>query len=272
MYCIYKKSRGLVLPAFDYTFNKFEEFYPIANVLTVSILGEYNICVKSDVYKDITEFIGSAKTYDNLKTYIEVSESVYNYIVLYNPSVSVLGMESTYDLFKKLVKKYGILFDSDSMKLLYYNIPHTYEDFDESLQLIKQTYPNVGTITSEHIKRLFVIEDIVYPYNVLNMFLLMKRWRWSRFQKCYDRFGNDLMYYAIRKQLRRILKDKISYLKSGNARDYIKRIPVYNILRLEQIFDYSKNKFNDIRNVFYLYERGVNTDDYMDKRTVELYT
>lgn len=271
MYYVYKKMRGTVLPNFNYIFNKFSDFYPIANVLTAPVIGEYNICVKSDVYKDILEFIKMSGNYAGIKVWIEVSASTYDYIMLYNPTVSFLGSESSYDMYKRLVKKYNLLFDSDSIKVLYYNTPHTYEDLDEALQLIKQTYPNAGIITTDLIRQLFIIDDAVYPYQVLTMFLLMKRWRWARFEKCYERFGNDLMYYSVRKQARKICNNKLTYLKTGNGQDFIKKIPILNVIRLLNIFDYSENKLRDIRTVFCMYEKGAILDDTMEKRTVGLY-
>ena len=117
MYYLYKKSKGNALPAFRYNFKKFEDFYEIAKLLEVPVVGNYYIRIKSDSFKDIMNFINVSESYALLIVYIEVSESLLNYITLQKPNVSLLESKSNFEVFKELISKYGILFKENCIRL-----------------------------------------------------------------------------------------------------------------------------------------------------------
>ena len=70
------------MPEFKYIFNKFEDFYGIADLLEVPLVGNYYINIKSDSYKDIINFLNVSESYETLIIYIEVSPSLLDYICL----------------------------------------------------------------------------------------------------------------------------------------------------------------------------------------------
>ena len=267
MYYLHKKTRNSNLPEFSYIFKDFNEFYELANVIEVPLIGTCYILIKTDDYEEVLNFIKRAEDFRYLVVYIEVSESLLKYIALREPCASYLSDVDNFEVFKELITKHEILFDAKCLRPLYYAIPHNYEDMDIALQEIKSAYPDARTITLEHISRLFPIDTYVYPRQVLISYLRMDRWRKARLNKCLETFGNDLCYYAMRKTLRNLLKEKISYLKTGDASKWVKMLPTENIVKMMLALDYNHGKFRDVYTILNLYEKGENVYDFISKRT-----
>lgn len=268
MYYLYKKSRSVALPKFTYTFTKFQEFYALANVLTASLTGTYYVRIKSDSYKDIMQFIESEGNYPWLNIYIETSQSLMDYITLRKPNINLLSAKSNYETFCDLISKYEMLFDVGCIQILYSAIDHEYGAMVEALELLQQEYPDVRKYTKKEIAALFVVDNLIYPRSVCISYLRLDRWRKSKAVKCVDYFGNDLVLYAIRKNVVSLLDEKIKYLKTGNGSNLIKTIPADNIVRLYNALHYGRGKFMDILTILDLYEKGETVNDNLQKRAL----
>lgn len=268
MYYLYKKSKGASLPNFTYTFGKFEDFYEVAKVLEVPFVDSYYIRVKSDSYKDIMHFIDTNKMYKHLVVYIEVSETLLNYIQLQKPGVCLLESQSNYDIFKELVSKYNILFAKGCIQLMYFAIEHSYSEMREALELLKATFPDKSPITEKEISSLFIVDNLIYPRSVCIMWLRLDRGRKGNLKKCIDYFGNDLVLFSMRKNVKAFLDEKTKYLKTGKGSGLIKTIPANNIVRLYRALYLERRGFMDITEILSLYEKGVTVNDYLQERSV----
>lgn len=268
MYYLFKKSKSSELPEFDYIFKSFADFYEIAKVLDVSIYGSYHIKVKTDSYKEVKQFVDSAESYRHLVVYIEVNDSLLSYIQLTSPGVSLLTSKSNFETFKELIQKHSILFDKNCIKLLYFAIGHSYAEMEEALTLIKTTYPDKSPIKEDDISKLFVIDKLVYPRSVCIMYLRLDRGRKRNLERSIEYFGNDIVLYAIRKNVRQLFDEKSKYLRTGQGSNLIKTIPLVNILNMLKCMDYERDGFKDIRTILTLYEKGVSINDFVQKRTL----
>lgn len=268
MYYLYKKSKSVELPEFHYTFKEFKDFYDIAKVLEVPVIGTYNVRIKSDSYKDIVGFIELADSYKNMQVYIEVSDSLLTYIMLQKPNVQLLESKSNFEVFKELISRYGILFEKGCIKTLYFAIDHSYSEMSEALELIQRTFTDTSPITEKEISKLFIVDNITYPRNVCIAYLRLDRGRESQLKRCISYFGNDLVLYSLRKRAREFMKDKIKYLKTGQGSYLIKTLPTDNIIKLCMALDYERRGFMDITTLLKLYEEGEYINDTLQKRTI----
>lgn len=268
MYYLYKRSKSATLPKFSYTFGKFSDFYDVAGLLEVPLFDTYYIRVKSDSYNDILQFIQMSENYPTLVVYIEVSETLLDYICLQKPGVSLLESKSNYEIFCDLVSKYNVLFAKGCIKTMYFSIGHDYADMNEALELLTKTYPNVSPITEKEISELFIVDKLIYPRSVTILYLRMDRGRKGNLRKCIDYFGNDLVLYAMRKNVITFLKEKIKYLKTGKGSGLIKTIPTNNLIRLYNALCLNRKGFKDITLILSLYEKGVTVNDFIQNRTV----
>lgn len=268
MYYLYKKSKRVQLPEFHYRFKNFDELYDLLKYIRVSITGAYYINIISDKYEDVIQFIDSSDSYKDVFVYIEVNEALFNYIRLAKPSVSILGTMSNFDMFRELISKHAILFDKGIPEKVYFSIGHSYEEMDEALMLVKDTYPDSNkVVTLSDVEKLFVIDNIVYPRSVLIMYLRMERGRERNLNKCLEYFGNNLVLYSMRKNARNLLKEKIAYLKSGNGSYLIKTVPTENLVKILKALDYDRMGFTEIKTIMNMYEKGVSVYDFVFNET-----
>lgn len=267
MYYLYKKKKNNQLPTFKYDFKKFEEFYAIAHMLEMPVVGTYYIRIQSDSYKDIINFLRMSESYSTLVIYVEVNEVLLNYILLQKPELSLLESKSNFEVFKELVSKYNILFKQHCIKTMYFAIGHSYAEMDEALQLLKQQFPDVREIGDNEISQLFVIDNLIYPRNVLIAYLRMMPGRKTQLEKCINHFGNDMVMYAMRKNIRKLLEEKTKYLKTGQGSGLMKLLPVNNIVQMANVLDFTRGQFMDIRTLMTLYESGGSINDTLQKRT-----
>lgn len=265
MYYLYKKSKDNALPEFKYVFKKVEDFYNVVEVLTIPIVGNYFIQIKTEKYDEVVRIINDSENFKHLIIYIELSETLLDYVRLYIPNVNILDSKSNFEVFKELIQKYEILFDKDCISILYSAVNHTYADMDEALELVKRSYGK-NLVTKEMISKLFIVDDLVYPRRVCIAYLFMYRGRNGLLKKCIEQFGNDLTMYAIRKTSRLLIKEKIKYLKTGKGNNLIKKINTLNLVKLCNAIDYSRNGFKDITTILNLYEKGMNVNDIIQER------
>lgn len=270
MFYLYNKSKSLALPEFNYIFKGFKDFYELSQVLTVPLRGSYCINIVSDDYREISEFINVADTYSNFLIYIEVTDAMMKYVTLYHPKVKTVDSKSNFEVFKNLVEKYEVLFDKGAMRTLYFAVPHEYADMEEAVILMKQSFPSTYPIKDSDIARFYVVDTSTYPRTVLISYLRMDRFRRSKLRKSVDVFGNDLVLYSMRKNVRKMLEEYIIYLKTGNGSELIKTIPVQNIIMMYKALDLERRGFKDIVTILNLYERGETINDIISERTFSI--
>ena len=264
MYYLYKKSKSVVLPSFNYSFKGFEDFYELARVIDIPLEGVYYINIKTDSYQDLVDFLNQVNSYGLLVIYVEVSESLLRYIQLKRPNVQILDSKSNWEIYEELITKHEVLFKHNCARLLYYAIPHTYEDINAALAEIKQLYPDME-IGEKEIGSLYPIDTYVYPRQVLISFLRLERWAWSRLDKCLMTFGNDLTLFAMRNNCKKILESKIRYYKTGEGDYLVRTIPWQNIVKMNNLLSYDRKGFMDITTILHLYMKGETINDYFQK-------
>lgn len=268
MYWLYKKSKSLVLPDFDYTFANFNEFYELSKVIKIPLLkSAYNIKIKTDNYDALIEFIDRSSEFVFLQIYVEIEESLLKFIKMGRPSVTLLDSKTNWEVFEELVSAHEILFKHGAMKLFYNAIPHTYDDINAGLNEIKVMFPN-QEIGEKELAQLFPIDSYIYPRQVLIAYLRLDRWRESKLNKCVDTFGNDLVLYAMRNNCKKIFESKVRYLKTGIGEGLVKQIPVKNLVSMMNLLWYDRRGFKDIGTILYIYERGETINDFVPRKTV----
>ena len=251
---LYHKKSNIILPDFDLVFRGFNGLDEMSPMLSVTWHGMYNVCIKSDNYDEIIKRVDS-DMYIGYRVYVEVSENMYNYILMHKPSVATLRSKDNMEVFNELVEDRGILFGKGLKDKLYYALPHDYNKITDVLDQLAFKFTG-EELTLDQIKEVYPFEDLVWPQRVLSAFLKLNRSRWSLLKKCYDQFDHEMIYYMIRKKLKALVEDKIGYLKSGAGSDYIKSIPQKNLVLLYDIFC-TKRTVKDSYILFYIYEKEI---------------
>lgn len=266
MYYLFRRKADSGVPRCIYNFNNFKDFYDIASSLTRTIRGKYNIKVKTDSLSELKEFIDNEQRYAHLDVYVEVSETLMNLIQLSKPGARKLSEQNNYEIWQDLISKFKLLFDKKCADMLYWSTEHSYEKMYEALSTLSKAY-GYKVITKPMIEKYFILDETVYPRNVCISYIKMDRFRHSKLSKCLSSFGNDITFYAIRKNVRQLLESKLVYLKTGKGSALIKSLELENIIKLQYAFENCPQGIRDVYIILNLYEKGDYINAYLQQGT-----
>lgn len=271
MYQIAKYKKNIQYAYYDYTFKNFDDFYKIASLLTLPLIGVYKICIINNEKEEIIKFIKRESDFFSLQIDIYSEQKVIDYVVQYNPSVRVVGTESDYDKFLKLISEREILFDKYCIYRLYQSIEHDVAYMVEALDTIIQEYGKKTLITLDMLSQLFVINDVVYPSQVLRKFLEQDKRRYKLLNMCISQIDNDIIVGSTVKEIKRLLSGKANYFKTSTITDdRIKTINTKNLLLAYKVFISEREGINDIFILYKLYDYGITTLDIQKGKKIVL--
>lgn len=267
MYTIIQEKKSEKILDADYIFKDFESFYELAKVVTVPLVGMFNICIQSDKVKDIQDFVKVADKYAYMNIRIYAAKSTIEYISLYNPTLIVNDSKSAYDIFKELIEREQLLFAKGLINVLYASIEHDYETMDDVVKRLREEFGAHVTITEPMLAKHYILNKTVYPRSVMLAYLRCDRWRRVKLKQCLEEVGNDIAVGAVVKNIKLLLEEKVKYFKSGNGSNLIKSIDTQRLLLMYRVFVVERNGLDDLCLLLELYERGISVYDIVQRRT-----
>lgn len=253
-------------PEAQYTTKNFEEFYELAEQGSVPIFGKFTVIVKTDNLKDIMTFINKESQYGEFIVLIYTTDTIVEQVCLRRPHANVQGSKSDYDVFVDLIEKHGILFKQGVAETLYRSIDHSFAEMDALLLNVKLEF-GLTEVTEQMIQQMVVLNKLIYPRTVVMELLFKKRWRMSKVRKCVEQLGNDVVFWSMRKTIKKLMKDKSAFLETGVGREQTKRIDYKNLLLLYRVFCSENTSLRDVELLAGMYEEGVNVNDIIQERS-----
>lgn len=256
----------------DYQFETFKDFYEVCGQLTYKLDGRYSVGIVTDDVGAIKEFLGIELKYSYFLISIYTSDSVLEYIAMYKSGVNVAENVSYFDIFKQLISEKRLLFESIKLvNLLYSSIGHTIGEMQETLDSLLVQYGTDHVITEKDVSSIVVLTNIMYPRQVLIAYLQMDRYRKSKFRKCINDVGNDVMLGAMVKGVTQLLKDKILFYKTGEGNWITKTLDFRNIILMYRVLVVERHRVNDCELLLELYERGLSCNAIVYGEEITLY-
>lgn len=270
MYSIAKFRKDLNGIQFDYTFNKFSEFYKIADTLYLPLIGVYKIAVITDDVEAVKEFIQIEEKYKHLSVMIFMEESALNYIEEIIVDAYIEESKNSYDVFKRMISERHLLFDKYMIYKLYRSIEHDVVSLMNALDRLSEVYGIEELLTEEKVSKLFVLNDIVYPSQVLIKFINMESNRWRLLNVCLSQIDNDILVGSVCKEIKRLVNEKAEYFKTGDGNKRIKQLHTKNLLTAYSVFISERKGINDAFILFKLYESGISQVDLLGGKNVNI--
>lgn len=271
MYRVIKYTKKVDLSIFDYVFKTFEEFYNITCYIKYPLFGVYRIAVITNNVNDTIRFVDDEGKYFHLDITIMMEEAQIERVSVVRPDLKTEETAGVYDTWKNMIGERGLLFDKYMTYKLYQSVEHDTASMVETLDMVKREYPMPGDlITEDKLRKLFILNDTVYPRQVLMKFLNMERSRWKLLKMCMSQIDAGVITGATSNNIKKLLADKAVYLRTGDGSDYIKRIPTRNLLIANKVFCTKRYGLDDPYILYTLYENGKSVGDIRGGANVSL--
>lgn len=246
---------------YDYVFKKFDDFYDLNTFIKFPLFGVYSIAVVTSQIPDIIEFIRNEEKYIHLDITLFVEEAQIERLAIKLPDINISGSSGEYDTWLQMISDRELLFDDYMTYKLYSSIEHNTAAMLDALDLLKAEYKNGEKITRERLDRLFVINDIIYPRQVLIKFINMEKTRWKLLDMCMKQMDGGLIVGATVNNIRKMIEGKANYFNSGDSKEYMRRINTANLLIAYKVFCTERNNVDDPFILYKFYENGLSVGE-----------
>lgn len=258
------------LSSYDYVFKSFDEFYDISYYIKYPLFGVYSIAIITNKINDMIRFIDNEDSYFHFDITIMMEEAQIQKVAVVRPDVKLESVAGAYDTWKRMVSERELLFDEYMTYKLYASIEHDTASMIEALDLVKNEYPNGELITKDRLSKLFVLDETIYPRQVLLKFLNMERSRWKLLRMCQEQMDNGVIVGATVNNIRKLVESKAIYFRTGITQEYIKRINTQNLIIAEKVFCTNRYGLDEPFILYKLYENGLSVGDIKGGSNVSL--
>ncbi len=147
---------------------------------------------------------------------------------------------SPYNYTMQRISDLRLLFAKDVINVLYRSLDDkSMKGIETLLQELQKKYPYPHEITLDDLSNYLCIQDIVFPYAVLNAFLYVRRDRWTLLKKCRSSMNDSLIINVMRNQLQTYIDDKNSFYRKGTEKKYTfsynNLVKMYTVLFTEPV-------------------------------------
>lgn len=263
---IKKDLKGRDLTTFDYILDNFKSFYELADCITVPLSGKFELLIYCNSYKQALEFIDRENEFEcfNVTIVLPDKQAISN-IALAKPSARIGKGISMFEVFKQEIENRHLVIDKRAVSKLYASIGSSLEEMEEGLSILENTYGRFKLINLNDISKVITLKDLVYPRQVMVAYLTMHKYRKSKLNQAIESFGEDIVFYAIRKNIQKIMEERYQYLRTSIGSDLIKGISTKNINLMYYLFYVRYRDFPvNVRMILHLYENGFKEYDYDD--------
>lgn len=244
---------------YDYSVKSIDELTILLHNIYKPILSpSYKISLSLSALADIKFILNNQQRYDHIELYLILTEGTFRYISLAMPGVVKSVNKTSYDYFIDGIAKRHLIIRKNDLNILYHSIIHSYEEIDYILDLLYNKFGSFTEISKNDMSKYIVLNDIVYPRQVLIAYINLYRFRSSMLYRCLNCMNENIVMASMVKALKQFHTKKCEYLKTGLCSNFIKTLNTRNLNYLYYLFIVKKPyHFNDVTVLLSLYERGI---------------
>lgn len=210
-------KKGTKFRKSDYVLDKPEKLPDLVVNLTPKFEGSWEIILLDPKIVQIRELLDMDSIPRWINVYIYINKVKMEQIVLDYPKFEPKE-ESPRDAFKAMIADLKNSIDNAAAEYLFDAVGRRTEDLQDALIKLDNECEN-GTITLKQVQGSFQYTKRVYASEVLEAFMTKNRYRWYKFEKFTHDLGDKIAYYALRKQVKKLLQDKNAYLHNEDVKN-----------------------------------------------------
>ena len=240
MATLYPFTRSISLVGFDYVFDKVNDFKSVRIYLLPKLQGIWKIAFIQPDMGFVREMLDVEQP-AWLDATLYLDKAVYELALAEYP-IYATAKESAWDKYVKLVSRMKVMISQHAMSELYSRVGPAEDKLADALNLLQTECPE--GISFSDVSRHYVKREDVYPGSVVDAFLTHARFRWTLYRKLEASLGTVHAFYALRKYVRLIMKEKADYLANKEVtRKIVKEVPGSRIVTLYLLFENANSPY-----------------------------
>lgn len=229
-------SKDLKLANADYVFEKTDKFMRLLPYLYPKISGDWYIAILEPKPETVRTFLDTEVIPEYVTLELFMEQSQLENLMMERPSMQV-EVKTAWQKYQDLIAGLDIVIDDKAVNEIYRRVGSNINSLEETLTMLSDKSGN-GTITIKDV-RLYVQDNShVYASQVVRAFLTGDVKAWNLFSIYEKELGTEIAFYAMRKYIRKLLKDKNAYLLNEEYKDKnVERIDAFAIMRAYKLFE-----------------------------------
>lgn len=245
-----KHQKDMDFGLYDTVWESAEDFKEVLPYLKPKLDGDWNLLIIEPKLDFVRLCLDTAFVPGYIHLVLSVEQSLLEQLYLERPQL--LKKEKTrWDIYMDLIGTFPSGIDDKAMRELYYRVGPREDKLAEALKILEQ-YPYV---TIHEVNKHFAAVNRVWSNQVLRAFLLHQhRQAWRLLNMLEQEIGSVVAFYAMRKGIRRLFRDKQRYLHNEDTKERkIAEYSVYDIILLYWLFETAVPE--QLYPILYMFER-----------------
>lgn len=237
MWRILKQNKKQILPKNkDYVFEKLTDFERLVPYLFPKIDGDWCIVLLGFSLKDLIYCVEKIDVPEFINIQAYVTKDVQDRFLSRYPKY-IEETKTNKELYKEFLKTVPKMMTAKAIRELYSRFHGNIQRIEEAMVEILSNTSEKDIIDIRDIDEVIIESESVYAKEVLYTFLLHDnelvekrgtplsgyRWKkpWELYAKIVRTLGTDYAFYAIRKQVEKLLDEKIKYMHNEEYKESI---------------------------------------------------
>ena len=203
----------------DYVLDKTDKFYDMLYFLTPKFEGKWEFLLLDPTIKFVKELLRNVEVPDWVNIYIQVNQKKVNEIALDFPDM-VPRKQTKKEAFNELIASLTHIVDTRASKMLFEAFKQKPKETTEVIRKLDADTesPNISV---KQVQGSITFTKHVYASDVINAFLLDRNNKWKLYKSLVTELGEHYAYYACRRYVKNLLKQKEEFLQNKEVTLYI---------------------------------------------------
>lgn len=197
----------------DYLFEDCEKLLKLVPYLKKKIEGSWEIAVLEPTIQYARKFADNQVIPEYVTVTFYMERTVAAQLLSERPNLIVKD-KTAYEKYMDLIADLKVIIDPKAARELYLRVGTSKDKIPEYLSELSE---QAGTITVNMVRSQVADERKIFASAVIDAFLVRDRYRWKKYNELVANLGKTYAFYAMRKYVTKLLKEKNSYLRNSQT-------------------------------------------------------
>ena len=229
-------SKDIKINNADYVFDKTDNMMKVLPYLYRKITGDWYIALLEPKLDTIRTLLDTDIIPEYVMLELFVEQGQLDQLMLERPSMAVKKV-TTWQKYLDLIASSNLIVEPRAVSEIYRRVGPNIKGLETALEELGNKVNN-GEINIKHVRLYIQDNSRVYTSQVVRAFLTNDPRAWDYFYINEMELGTEIAFYATRKYLRKLLKEKNEYLLNRETKDRaVETIDAFSIMRAYSLFE-----------------------------------